>query len=816
MLDRFALDVRHAARSLRQSRGFTTAVVLTLALGIGPTSAIFTLVNATLLKPVPYPAADRLVALAAPDGGAQTGQLFLFLRERMHVFDHLAAQRVSNGWNLVAGDVATYVTALRISEDYFDTLGVQPMLGRGFSRVEDQPGGPDAVVISEALWRRAYGGSTDALGQTILLGAVSHRVVGVMPAAFQSIPDAEVWTPLRTSATDNGQNYQIVGRLRAGTTPAQAAAEFGALRPSIQNAFARYSPRRLAATTWMPLRDVLGASLRQPLLMLLGAVSLLLLIACVNVAGLQLTRALGQRREIATRAALGSSRLRLVRHVAAESLLLSLGGAAAGVGVALASARFLPGLVSEAFARQMLAGGAPTVDWRVLAFTVLTALLCSLFFGVAPALMSSSVSLRHALGEALTTTDSWLSAWLRRALVGAQVALAGVLLVGAGLLVRSVGNLFATELGFSPRNVVVGRMSLQGSVTNGRELESLLYGGLASLRSVRGVVTAAASNGVPVERPINVAMDPPAGARVAEPRAIDWRYVTPDYFAVFGIPLVAGRSFDNRDRAGGSPVVIVNGALARSYFGRVNVVGETIGVASAFSDPPRRIVGVVNDVKARSYSGWTEGRAALGSATAPMAFVPAGQASTSLIGATHRSFPMTWAIASQRPLGELEADLRQAIRTVDPYLTFIGFEPMDAVIARDLDVQRFVTALLAVFAMLAVILAAIGLYGLMAYAASQRRREIALRMALGATATTILRRFMAEGLFVSGIGMVTGVAFALILTRILTVFLFGISPLDPATFATVTCLLLTIAALAIVVPAARAARTNVSLVLRAE
>jgi putative ABC transport system permease protein len=816
MLDRLAQDIRHAARSLGRSRGFTTAVVLTLALGIGSTSSIFTLVNAALLKPLPYPAADRLMALATPDGGAQTGQLFLFMRERVRLFNHVAAQRVSNGWNLVAGDVAAYVTALRISEDYFDTLGVQPLLGRGFSRIEDQPGGPDAVVINEDLWRRAYAGRTDVLGETILLGGVPHTVVGVMPVAFRSVPDAEVWTPLRTSATDNGQNYQIVGRLRAGTTPAQAVAEFGALRPSIQGAFARYNPRRLAATTWMPLRDVIGANVRQPLLMLLGAVALLLLIACVNVAGLQLTRALGRRREIATRAALGSSRLRLVRHVAAESSLLSLAGAVAGVGIALASARFLPELVSDDFARQLLAGGAPTVDWRVLTFTVLTALLCSLFFGVAPALMSSRVSLRHSLGEGLTTTSAWRTVWLRRALVGAEVALAVVLLVGAGLLARSVGNLFSTELGFRPQSVAVGRMSLQGSVEDGRELESLLDRGLASIRGVRGVVTVAASNGVPVERPINVAMDPPAGAQVTEPRAIDWRYVTADYFTVFDIPLVAGRSFDSRDRAGASPVAIVNSALARAYFGRVNVIGETISMAPAFSDPPRLIIGVVGDVKARSYSGWTQGSAALGSPTAPMVFVPAGQASVTLIGATHRSFPMTWAIASQRPLGELEADLRQTIRTVDPYLTFIGFEPMEAVIARDLDIQRFVTALLAVFATLAIVLAAIGLYGLMAYAASQRRREIALRMALGATATMILRRFMAEGLLVSGIGMVAGVACAVFVTHVLTVFLFGISPLDPATFATVGGLLLTVTALAIVVPAGRAARTNVSAVLRAE
>jgi predicted permease len=337
MLDLFAQDIRHAARSLGRSHGFTAAVVLTLALGIGATSSVFTLVNAALLKPLPYPSADRVMALATADGGAQTGQLFLFMRDRVRLFDHVAAQRSSNGWNIIAGDVAAYVTALRVSEDYFDTLGVHPLLGRGFSRIEDQPDGPNAVILNEDLWRRAYAGRTDALGQTILLGGVPHTVVGVMPASFRTNPDVEVWTPLRTGTADNGQNYQILGRLRAGATPAQAAAELNALRPSIQNAFSRYSPRRLAATNWIPLRDVQGLNVRQPLLMLLGAVALLLLIACVNVAGLQLTRALGRRREIATRAALGSSRVRLIRHVAVESSLLSLGGGVAGIGVARAT-----------------------------------------------------------------------------------------------------------------------------------------------------------------------------------------------------------------------------------------------------------------------------------------------------------------------------------------------------------------------------------------------------------------------------------------------------------------------------------------------
>jgi putative ABC transport system permease protein len=445
MLETIWQDVRYAARSLHRTPGFTGAALLTLALGIGATSAIFTVVNAALLKPPPYPEPDQLLVLTTPDGGSQTGQLFLYVRERLRAFEHLAAQRVSNGWNLVAGDYVTYVDALRVSEGYFDALGVAPLLGRGLSRGEDQPRGPDAVVISEALWRRAYGGRADVLGETIQLGGVPHTIVGIMPAAFRSIPDAEVWTPLRTTATDNTQNYRIVGRLREGVTTSQAAAEFNALRPDIRRDFPRNNSNRLATTGWLPLRQVLGVNVRQPLLMLLGAVVFLLLIACLNVASLQLTRALGRRRELVTRAALGGSPFRLVRQVLVESALLAISGALLGLIVAVAGTQLLFGLVSEDAARQMLSGETANVDWRVFVFALATAVGCSVIFGVAPALASSRVDLRPALGASATTTSSRRTVWLRRTLAGGELALAVVLLVGAGLLLRTLYNLHSAE-----------------------------------------------------------------------------------------------------------------------------------------------------------------------------------------------------------------------------------------------------------------------------------------------------------------------------------------------------------------------------------
>jgi predicted permease len=800
---------------LRRTPAFTLASLVTIALGIGAATTIFTIVNAALLKPLPYPDADELLTLAGPGGAsAQTGQLFLYLRERLQSFERIAAQRSSNGWNLVAGDLVVYVEAERVSEGFFDAHGVPPLLGRGFSRAEDSPGGPNAVVISETLWREAYGGRPGAIGETLLLGGVPHTLVGVMPRTFRSIPDADVWTPIQTTRADNGQNYRVFGRLRPGVTAADAVAEFEAARADIEREFPRTNPRRLAATTWMPLRQLLGSNVRQSLLLLLAAVGFLMLIACVNVGSLQLTRALARRRDMAARAALGCSRGRLARYVLTEAALLACAGAVAGTVLALASARFLLGLVSENLSREILSGADATIDWRVLAFTAAAALFATVFFGVVPALAATRADLRLAMSEGMTATLSRRTIWLRRALAGVEVALAAVLLVGGGLLVRTLLSLASTDVGFTPAGVVVGRMSLQGAVEDGPELQALLDRGLDGIRRIPGIAAAAAGSSIPILPGLNLALVPPDGARVQEIRAVDWKYVTPDYFAVLGVPVRAGRAFDRRDGAGASPVAIVNEALARAYFGRANAVGETIALASGPDDLPRRIVGVVADTKARSNTGWTRGLTALGSATAPAMFVPAGQAPASSIRTTHRIFDMSWVIRSDRQVGALQAELQAAMRSLAPTLPFVAVESMEAVIARELDYPRFLANLFAGFGALGALLAAIGLYGLIAYAAEQRTREVGIRMALGATASDVLRRFAGEGLAVAGAGLAAGLLGALLVTRLLTALLFGVTPLDPATFTIVAALLLLVAAAASLIPAARAAAINPTRALR--
>jgi len=806
----------HAIRSLGRSPTFTATAIATLALGIGATTAIFTIVNAALFRPLPYPNPEELVVLTTPSARASTGQLFLFVRDRVPAMASIAAQGGGTGWNLTAGTVVTSVRDQRVSEAFFATHRIAPLLGREFSRADETPGSSDVAIISERLWRRAFDGNVNVLGQSVLLGSAPYTIVGVVPDSLGTMADVDLWTPLRTSTSDNGANYLVVGRLRGGVTLAQAAAAIDSIRPAIHQEFPRYAAEYIGLLTWIPYRAYVGFGMRRTSLILLGAVGFLLLIACVNVASLHLTRALGRRQEMALRGALGASRMRLLRDVFVESMVLSVIGAAAGLGLALVSARALVGLVSEQTAAQMLSGETLAIDWRVLAFTIGISVVCGLLFGMAPAFTSMRADLRSRASEGLTTTMSTRTVLLRRTFAGAQVALAVVLLVGAGLLIRTLSNLVGTDPGFRPDGVLIGRMSLQGAI-DPRELEMLVERGLESVRRIPGVASASVSNAVPIERALNLPLAPPADAQITDVRSVDWRFATPDYFDVFQIRVVAGRAFDASDGAGGNPVAIVNESFARGYFGRLNAVGETIGLIQNFNDPPRQIVGVIADVKGRSGAGWTRGLTALGSDVAPMMIVPTGQAVTVVANrGRQRVWDLTWSIRTQASRPQLERDMRDTVQTIDARMVFREFEPMAALVRRDLDAPRLVATLLTGFALLAIVLASIGLYGLMAYAATQRAREVGIRIALGATAAEILKRFLSEGLAVAAAGIIAGLIGAASMSRVLTTLLFGVRPLDIQTFASVLSVLLVVATLAALVPALRAARIDPVKALRAD
>ena len=792
-------DIRLAVRSIRRAPAFALASLATLAVGIGATTAIFSVVDAALLEPPPYPEPHRILAL-----GYQDGQTFHYVRERARGFQRIAAHGGSSGWNLLIRDRAEYVRGVPVSEGFFDVLATAPLLGRGFSRVEDEANGPRAVMVSEQLWRRLLEARPDAIGEVVALGGVPHTIVGVMPAGFRTVPGADVWTPLRVRPTDTSVNYTVIGRLAEGVSPAQVTTDLARLKQDIPRDLRGISEPRSQALRWLSYREWLGLASRDVLLLLLGSVLVLLVIACVNVASLHLVRAIARRREMATRSALGGNAGRLLQQVLTESMLLALAGAALGIVVARWGVETLLTLVPAG----LLEGRTVNLDWRVLSATLAVAVAAGIFFGLVPALVARRLDLRTALWDGARNTAGRPAMWLRRGFAIGQIALPVVLLVGAGLFVRTFINMRSEDLGFDPSNVVIGKMSLQGSTGQTREGLALLFErSLSRLRDLPDVSAAAVGNNIPVERGLNLALEPPMGALVEQMRAVDWRYVTPEYFTLFGIPLRAGRTFDDRDHARSAAVVVVNEAFARAYFGTTQVLGRVVQLARDLGDPPREIVGVAADVKGVSGSGWTRGLNALASPVAPAMYVPAGQVPDNILQLVHRFFPISWTVRTSRP-GEAVTAVHDVIRSIDPRLPFIRFETMEQVIARDLEMQRFLTTLLGVFAAVSLTLAVVGIYGLVAYAASQRTQEVGIRIALGATRATVLGAFLKEGLSLVALGLAIGLSGAALAGRLVRSLVFGVEPLDPLTFAVVGATLVLVTGLATLVPALHASRTD--------
>jgi predicted permease len=812
-------DIRHGWRSLRRAPSFLTAALLTLALGIGSTAAIFSIAYAVLFKPLPYPAPERLFVMASPENPsqssrlstAQTGEVFHYLRDRLRSLENIAAHGAAVGWNLSSGAHTAHVTGMAVSRGYFDVIGVRPAVGRGFNADEDRPGGPRSVILSHELARRLFG-RTDVVGESVQLAGMPHAIVGVMPTSYWQTPAVDLWTPLRVSPTNNSWNFPVIGRLAARATAAQMTAELDALRWNLQRDVRDLSVERARVMHWMPYQDALGFWQRDQLLLLSGAVGFLMLIACVNVASLQLVRGVGRRREMATRAALGGGRGRLVRLVLAESLLLTSGGAALGLVAAQLGLEALLSQVPSA----LLSDHVVQLDWRVVAIVLTLTVAAGVSFAMAPALNVARIDVRTALVESGRHTASRHTMRLRRMFTAAQCALAVVLLVGAGLFMRSFVNLRSVPLGFDPANVVVGKMSLQGAATQvPGGIGVLFQRALAELDSTPGVSAAAVANSIPVERGVNLPVRPPAGGVLDRVRSVDWRWVSPDYFAAFRIPVRDGRGFDDRDHPSSTPVAIVNESFATSFFGRPQVIGETIQLVG--NDPPRQIVGVVRDVKAQSGAGWTSGLNALAAPSPPALYVPVAQLKESSLSGS--AFWIVRATAGQLAAGA-EPDpasmVRRVVQGSAPLLPFLKFEPMHEVIARDLELQRFLMVLVAAFAVAAMALAIVGIYGLMAYAVGQRLQEVGIRMALGATGDRVLRGFVAEGILVALAGLAVGLLGAAYVTQTLTLMIFDVAPNDRMTLVVVSALLLIVAVVSTLIPSLKAARTNPAHVMRTE
>jgi predicted permease len=800
MIETALHDARYGVRTLLRTPGFTSAALLTLALGIGANAAIFSVVNAVLLRPLPYPEPNRILQMVRryPQGDAtgQTGLRYLFFRDNMKSFESLAAWRNPTGFNLATRDTAEYVKAMPVSREFFPVFGVQPAYGQGFDAEQDRVGGPDVTVLGYAIWKRLFNGDPAVIGKSVTLGDRAYTIVGVMPDGFTTMSPADLYIPLRPATTGpgGGTNYSVAGRLRRELRPDQAAAEATAVFAAFRTAYPTAPGKQELSASFVPYQERQSQEVRPALLMMLGAVGLLLLIACANTASLLLARASGRGREIAVRAALGAGRTRLVRQLLTESVVLFLAGGGAGVLLAYWVVPALLALTPEGYTIHQ----AVRVDATVLLVMLGVSAVTGVLFGLAPALSLS----RHDLVEAFKddgtrTTASRRAGWLRQGLVVSEIALCMLLLVGAGLLVQTFVTMRAIDPGFDTHNLLVARMSLQGDrYATTAELNEFFDRALERMRRIPGVTSAAVVNAVPIDYGLNLNVNVLDGPEKIEHGLTDWRYASPNYFELMKIRIVSGRGFDDRDRGGAAPVTVVNEQFARKYLKGVNPIGHHIRVFD--TDAAMEIVGVARDVREQGLVG----------SLPAMMYVPVGQANIAGIKASHTYFPMNWVVRANGTGPELRQQIGDAMRGLDPKQPFSSFTTMDEVKDQFVEDQRFQMTLLGGFGAIGLLLASAGIYGLIAYSVAQRTREFGIRMALGASRQRILAAVLRQGAVLAAIGIAIGIGLSAAATRLLQNFVYGVSTLDPLTFAVVAALLVAVATLACLVPALRAVRLN--------
>ncbi len=795
-----AQDVRHALRTLRRTPGFTWAAVVTLALGIGGTTAVFSLVEKVLLEPLPFREPNRLVAVGA--GMGVLGEA-LALQDHVDAFEGLEAYTISLPRSLTGSGEPERLTTTSVTPGLFPLLGVAAEVGRGFRPEESRPGSSDVVVLSQGLWQRRFGGDPAVIGSRIQLEGEFRTVVGVMPAEFRFPgPRIDAWLPIVTVVPDRSVlwgsgGFRKVARLAPGASPAGAEAQVAAQGPRIRELL----PWKMDGDYWqptvVPLHDQMVGNARVLLLILFAAVTLLLLVACANVANLLLSRAAAREREVAVRASLGARRGRLVRQMLAESVVLGLVGGAVGVGLAVAAIAATRRLLPPTFPRSADVG----IDVTVLAFAGSISLATSLAFGLVPALRATRWSPVTGLAFDGRGGVPGRRRRLSSAIVAAEIAVTVVLVIGAGLLLRSFSGLLDVDPGFRPQNVVVANVAPPQFRYPDPADRVEFYGRiLERIRSLPDVTAAAVGEGVPFGgdaygsvflidgRPDpSVTGDwPMADARVT---------VGPRYFEALGIPFLEGRPFTAEDRAGAPDVAIVSRALAARYWPGEEVVGKRLKLV--WEDGWRTVVGVVGDVR------WSS----LGTDAGAALFVPLGQGPTGPMRVLARTSGGTSAVIRALP------DL---VASVDKDTPVSGLGTERALVSDSLARPRWAAALLTIFAALALALGAVGIYGVTSYAITQRTREYAIRIALGAPRGRVLWRLLRWGGGLAAAGIVVGLAGAALATRLLETMLFGIGPRDTVTFLTVPLFMAAVALAACWLPARRATRADPAASLRAE
>lgn len=800
-------DLRYALRGYRRSPGFAAAALVVLALGIGANAAIFTVVNAALLQPLPYAEPDRLVAIwhtppqASFPGVSQfavSAANYLDWEREQHVFERMSVQHFRT-FALAGGAEPEQVRGLGVSQGFFRVFGVPPLHGRWFAADEDRPGAERVVILSHRLWQRRFGGDRGLVGRTVLLDGAPHTVVGIMGPSF-TYPDwAQLWTPLAWTPEDRAvrseHSLMVTARLAQGVSLEQAQAEMDAISARLARAYPQDNKGWGAVV--VPLHEELLGDLKLSLMVLLGAVAFVLLIACANVANLVLSRTLARRTEMAVRLALGAGPGRIVRQVLTETILLAATGGALGLLVAEGGVSLIRSFLGSRLPENL----ALHADARVLAFTAAVSLLAGLAAGLAPALRMAKASVGEAIKQGGGRSESEAAgSRLRATLVVVEVALSLVLLVGAGLMIRSLWQLHRVDAGFDPRNVLTGWVSLPKTrypepEQQARVIERLLE----RTRALPGVEAAAFAPNLPLTNgnnwPVSIVGRPQLP--LSEQPQLQGNTVTPGYLRALRIPLLRGRELAETDTADRPAVVLVSEAAAKWLWPGQDPIGQRL-VVGFFPDTVREVVGVVKDVKERGLH--EPGTASM---YLPLAQLPFFYGA--IIVRTRTASPET-----------LGPSLVAAVREVDRDLPVEDLMPMEMVVQRSTSDTRFTMFLLAAFAGLAVLLAAVGIYSVLAYTVRRRVREIGIRVALGADRREVVRMVMADALRPALLGVAIGFAGALGLRGVMARLLFGVSPADPATFAAVAGLLVAVAVGSSVLPAYRATRVDPVVALRDE
>ena len=819
LLETLMQDLRYAARMLRKSPAFTAVAVLTLALGTGASTAVFSLVSAILLKPLPYPDPDRIVLpeLVSPPGvniGSEYfpwAQIqFRMLTRDAHPFQAVGAFQ-NDSFNLTGAGEPSVHDGFRASAEFFPALGISPALGRTFTTEEDQPGQEYEVILSDRLWRERFGADRGILGRAVRLNGHAYTVVGVMPAGFvfpraEEMPgsfnfprEAQLWVPLAIPADPKGPSeLAVIGRLKPGLTIQQAQAALDVITKHAETQDSRW--KGWFNTRVVPLERQVVGDTRRPLQLMLGAVGIVLLIACSNVANLMLTRSLRRRREFTLRAALGAERARLIRQLLTESLLTALAAGAVGILIAKGGIFFVKtfGPANIPRLREV------ALDLPVFTFAFGISLLTGILFGLAPAIGATRENLVDSLKERSQRSGSSPAApRLRNALLVSQVALALVLVVSAGLLTRTFFRLLGADGGFRAERVLTFQLSLPAlQYADQNHIVTLYRDALERLRSIPGVQSAGIGETVPMggegESTVIRMPDHPAASQNELPFA-NYTIISPGYFSAVGTPLLHGRDFLDTDTAESMPVAIVNAAMEKNYWPGQNAIGKQVGPAGT-RYPLLTIVGVVPDVKHIS----------IREEAIPEMYVMY----------TQKPWPsmlnMRVALRTKTDPASMTESVREAIHSLDPDLPLAKVATLTTLVDDSLSQPRFSMLLLGSFGMLALLLASIGMYGVISYSVMQRTQEIGIRMALGAERRNVFGMVLGQGARLAGLGIAIGLAAALGVTRTMASFLYGVQPTDPLTFAAVSLLLVGIALLACYIPARRAMRVDPMVALRYE